>query len=196
MFVSAAAGAVGSAMVQIAKAKGMTVIGSAGGAEKCAFVRSLGVDQVDRLQAPGPILKALAAAAPDGIDVYFDNVGGDHLDAALALARNYARFAICGMIDCYNSGRATKPALHHADHRRAHPAARGSSCSTICRAWPNSTREMGAVDRGRHRQVARDDRRRPRRNAATRSSACSAAPTPGKCWSGFRTCRRSGSPLL
>ena len=86
VFVSAAAGAVGSAVVQIAKAKGMTVIGSAGGAEKCDFVRSLGADQVIDYKA-GPILKGLAAAAPDGIDVYFDNVGGDHLDAAFALAR-------------------------------------------------------------------------------------------------------------
>jgi NADPH-dependent curcumin reductase CurA len=103
VFVSAAAGAVGSAVVQIAKAKGMTVIGSARGAEKCDFVRSLGADAAIDYTA-GPIVKSLAAAAPKGIDVYFDNVGGDHLDAALALARNHARFAICGMIDAYNSG--------------------------------------------------------------------------------------------
>ena len=102
VFVSAAAGAVGSAVVQIAKAKGMTVVGSAGGEAKCAFVRSLGADQVVDYKA-GPILKGLAAAAPDGIDVYFDNVGGDHLDAAFALARNDARFAICGMIEGYNA---------------------------------------------------------------------------------------------
>jgi hypothetical protein len=102
VFVSAAAGAVGSVVVQIAKAKGMTVIGSAGGPEKCEFVRSLGADQVIDYKA-GPILKGLAAAAPDGIDVYFDNVGGDHLDAAFALARQNARFAICGMIEGYNN---------------------------------------------------------------------------------------------
>ncbi|HET7816060.1 MAG TPA: NADP-dependent oxidoreductase [Sphingomicrobium sp.] len=101
VFVSAAAGAVGSAVVQIAKARGMTVIGSAGGEAKCAFVRSLGADQVVDYKAQ-PILKGLAAAAPDGIDVYFDNVGGDHLDAAFALARMRARFAICGMIEGYN----------------------------------------------------------------------------------------------
>jgi NADPH-dependent curcumin reductase CurA len=101
VFVSAAAGAVGSAAVQIAKVKKMTVIGSAGGPEKCQFVRSLGADKVIDYRA-GPILKGLAAAAPDGIDVYFDNVGGDHLDAAFALARNNARFAICGMIEGYN----------------------------------------------------------------------------------------------
>ena len=101
VFVSAAAGAVGSAVVQIAKAKGMTVIGSAGGAEKCEFVRSLGADQVVDYKAQ-PVLKGLAAAAPEGIDVYFDNVGGDHLDAAFALAKMRARFAICGMIEGYN----------------------------------------------------------------------------------------------
>jgi NADPH-dependent curcumin reductase CurA len=102
VFVSAAAGAVGSAVVQIAKAKGMTVIGSARGQEKCDFVRSLGADQAIDYTA-GPIIKSLKDAAPDGVDVYFDNVGGDHLDAAFARARLHARFALCGMIDGYNS---------------------------------------------------------------------------------------------
>jgi NADPH-dependent curcumin reductase CurA len=106
VFVSAAAGAVGSVVVQIAKAKGMTVIGSAGGEEKCGFVRSLGADSVIDYRAGG-LVKALAAAAPEGVDVYFDNVGGSHLDAALALARNHARFAICGMIEGYNSAEPT-----------------------------------------------------------------------------------------
>jgi len=103
VFVSAAAGAVGSAVVQIAKAHGMTVIGSAGGAAKCEFVRSLGADAVIDYKSGTPLTKALAEAAPKGIDVYFDNVGGDHLDAALAHARQNARFAICGMIEGYNS---------------------------------------------------------------------------------------------
>jgi len=107
VFVSAAAGAVGSTVVQIAKAKGMTVIGSAGGNDKCDYVRSLGADQVIDYR-PGPILKSLGKAAPNGIDVYFDNVGGDHLDAALALARNFARFAMCGMIEHYNDIEPTK----------------------------------------------------------------------------------------
>jgi hypothetical protein len=106
VFVSAAAGAVGSAVVQIAKAKGMTVIGSAGGVDKCDFVRSLGADAVVDYKA-GSLLKQLAEAAPKGIDVYFDNVGGDHLDAALALARKDARFAICGMIEGYNEAHPT-----------------------------------------------------------------------------------------
>ena len=103
VFVSAAAGAVGSAVVQIAKAKGMTVIGSAGGPEKCAWVRELGADAALDYKARS-LVKQLLEAAPKGIDVYFDNVGGDHLDAALAAARNNARFAICGMIEGYNGG--------------------------------------------------------------------------------------------
>ena len=107
VFVSAAAGAVGSTVVQVAKAKGMTVIGSAGGADKCAWVAELGADSVIDYKA-GPVVKALAGAAPKGIDVYFDNVGGEHLDAALAHARPRARFAICGMIDVYNDGKATE----------------------------------------------------------------------------------------
>jgi NADPH-dependent curcumin reductase CurA len=103
VFVSAAAGAVGSAVVQIAKAKGMNVIGSAGGADKVAWVRELGADAAIDYKAE-PVVQALMREAPKGIDVYFDNVGGDHLDAAFAAAHQNARFAICGMIEGYNGG--------------------------------------------------------------------------------------------
>nr|WP_026046524.1 NADP-dependent oxidoreductase [Sphingomonas sp. PAMC 26621] len=108
VFVSAAAGAVGSTVVQVAKAKGMTVIGSAGGADKCAWVTSLGADHVIDYKGDVPLVKALGAAAPNGIDVYFDNVGGSHLDAALAHANDQARFAVCGMIEGYNSSKPTE----------------------------------------------------------------------------------------
>ena len=94
---------VSAAVVQIAKARGMTVIGSAGGAEKCRWVSELGADAAIDYKA-GPLVPQLNAAAPKGIDVYFDNVGGDHLDAAFAAARQNARFAICGMIEDYNTG--------------------------------------------------------------------------------------------
>ena len=108
IFVSAAAGAVGSAVVQIAKAHEMTVIGSAGGTGKCAWVEELGADAVIDYKS-GPVLPQLAAAlerlGKAGIDVYFDNVGGDHLDAAFATANDFARFAICGMIDVYNDAK-------------------------------------------------------------------------------------------
>jgi NADPH-dependent curcumin reductase CurA len=106
VFVSGAAGAVGSLACQIAKAKGHTVIGSAGGPEKVAFLKSIGVDQAIDYKAEPDLTAALARAAPDGIDVYFDNVGGPHLEAALNSAKLFARFAICGMISIYN---ATEP---------------------------------------------------------------------------------------
>jgi NADPH-dependent curcumin reductase CurA len=106
VFVSGAAGAVGSMVVQIAKAKDHTVIGSAGGAEKTAFLNEIGCDAVIDYKATPDLTAALEKAAPEGIDVYFDNVGGAHLEAALNSARQFARFAICGMISIYN---ATRP---------------------------------------------------------------------------------------
>ena len=103
VFVSAASGAVGSVVCQIARIRGHKVIGSAGGAEKIAFLKDeLGVDEVIDYTAEPSLTKALARAAPDGIDVYFDNVGGPHLEAALARANRFARFALCGMISTYN----------------------------------------------------------------------------------------------
>lgn len=103
VFVSAAAGAVGSMAVQIAKIKGARVIGSVGSEEKARWVQDeLGADAIINYKTAGNLTKALAKAAPKGVDVYFDNVGGDHLEAALTLANNYARFAICGMIAQYN----------------------------------------------------------------------------------------------
>jgi NADPH-dependent curcumin reductase CurA len=103
IFISAAAGAVGSMAVQIAKAKGGRVIASVGGEAKAAWVRDeLGADVVINYKTAGDLAAALAEAAPEGIDVYFDNVGGEHLDAALANAKDHARFVICGMIAGYN----------------------------------------------------------------------------------------------
>ena len=102
VFVSAAAGAVGSVVCQIAKIKGHTVVGSAGGADKGAFLKQIGVDHVIDYKTTGNLTEALLQAAPNGIDVYFDNVGGEHLEAALTAANRFARFALCGMISQYN----------------------------------------------------------------------------------------------
>lgn len=102
VFVSAAAGAVGSLAVQMAKARGLRVVASAGGPRKCEYALSLGADRAIDYKAPGRLSEKLAGAAPEGIDAYFDNVGGEHLDAALSRANVGARFAICGMIDMYN----------------------------------------------------------------------------------------------
>ena len=102
VFVSAAAGAVGQVVCQIAKIKGHTVIGSAGGPEKVAFLKSIGVDEVIDYKATPDVVAEMARVAPKGIDVYFENVGGVHLEAALNSARLYGRFALCGMISQYN----------------------------------------------------------------------------------------------
>lgn len=105
VFVSGAAGAVGSLVCQIAKIKGCTVVGTAGSPEKCDWLRAAGIDAaVNYRQAEQQdgLLAAMKAAAPNGIHVYFDNVGGEHLEVALELARPFARFVECGMISRYN----------------------------------------------------------------------------------------------
>jgi len=103
VFVSGAAGAVGSMVCQIAKAKGHKVIGSAGGKEKVAFLKEIGVDHAIDYKAEKDLTAAVLAGAPDGVDVYFDNVGGDILDVVLAQLARKARIAICGAISQYNS---------------------------------------------------------------------------------------------
>ncbi|WP_298192699.1 NADP-dependent oxidoreductase [Novosphingobium sp.] len=100
--VSAAAGATGSTVVQLAKARGCRVIGLCGGAEKAAVVRGLGADVAIDYRAEPDLAEAIRAAAPDGVDVYFDNVGGETLDALLPLMRMHGRVAVCGMISQYN----------------------------------------------------------------------------------------------
>jgi NADPH-dependent curcumin reductase CurA len=103
VFVSAAAGAVGSAAAQLAKLRGHVVVGSAGTPEKVAALREdLGLDAAFDYH-DGPVRELLAGAAPDGIDVYFDNVGGEHLEAAIASMRNHGRIALCGSIAGYNT---------------------------------------------------------------------------------------------
>jgi hypothetical protein len=79
------------------------VIGSAGGADKVAYLKEIGVDQVIDYKAESDLAAALMKAAPEGIDVYFDNVGGAHLEAALLAAKPFGRFALCGMISQYNA---------------------------------------------------------------------------------------------
>jgi NADPH-dependent curcumin reductase CurA len=101
VFVSAAAGAVGSAAVQFAKVKGCRVLGSAGGPEKVAYLRELGVDYAFDYR-DGALRDHLKRGAPEGIDVYFDNVGGDHLQAAISSMRAFGRIALCGSISMYN----------------------------------------------------------------------------------------------
>ncbi|MDX6684613.1 MAG: hypothetical protein QOF86_741, partial [Baekduia sp.] len=107
VFVSGAAGAVGSLVGQIAKLRGNTVIGSAGSAEKVAHLTDdLGFDAAFNYK-DGAVAEQLAKAAPDGIDVYFDNVGGEHLGAAIGALNWHGRVAMCGAISQYNSKEPT-----------------------------------------------------------------------------------------
>jgi NADPH-dependent curcumin reductase CurA len=103
VFISGAAGAVGSLAGQFAKLRGATVIGSAGSAEKVRWlVQDLGFDAAFNYK-DAPVLDQLRTFAPEGIDVYFDNVGGDHLEAAIHVLNVHGRAAICGMISQYNN---------------------------------------------------------------------------------------------
>ncbi|HEX8445755.1 MAG TPA: NADP-dependent oxidoreductase [Sphingomonas sp.] len=102
VLVSAAAGAVGSVACQIARLRGCRVIGLAGSAAKCAAIRDLGVETAIDYRAESDLAAAIAAAAPGGVDVYFDNVGGATLETILPLMRDQGRVAVCGMIGDYN----------------------------------------------------------------------------------------------
>jgi NADPH-dependent curcumin reductase CurA len=103
VFVSAASGAVGSIVCQIAKAKGCYVVGSVGSDEKAKYLKDLGIDQAINYKTCGDLNAAVARAFPEGIDVYFENVGGIHLEAALNNMRQNGRIPLCGMIDMYNA---------------------------------------------------------------------------------------------
>ncbi|NVJ58607.1 MAG: NADP-dependent oxidoreductase [Vibrionaceae bacterium] len=103
VFVSAASGAVGSVVCQIAKQYGCKVIGSVGSDEKAEMVKAMGVDAVINYKKVDDLTQALREAAPEGIDVYFENVGGAHLQAALEVINPYGRIPVCGMIADYNA---------------------------------------------------------------------------------------------
>jgi NADPH-dependent curcumin reductase CurA len=101
VFVSSAAGAVGSLAGQMARLRGHRVIGSVGSDDKVAhLLTDLGFDAAFNYRN-GPVVDALRAAAPDGIDVYFDNVGGEHLEAAIDTLRVHGRVAVCGTMASY-----------------------------------------------------------------------------------------------
>jgi NADPH-dependent curcumin reductase CurA len=107
VFVSTAAGAVGSLVCQIAKIKGCRVVGSTGSAEKVAWLRKeAGIDAAFNYKATDNMSDELQKLCPDGIDVYFDNVGGTHLESAIENMNNFGRIVLCGMISIYN---ATRP---------------------------------------------------------------------------------------
>jgi Putative NADP-dependent oxidoreductases len=103
VLVSAAAGAVGSVVCQIAKAKGCKVYGTSGSDEKCSWLeKELGIDKAINYKKVDNLISEYRSQITDGIDVYFENVGGDHLEAAINILNVGGRIALCGMIDQYN----------------------------------------------------------------------------------------------
>ena len=120
VFVSGAAGAVGSVACQLAKLRGAFVIGSAGGPTKCEFLREIGVDAVIDYKSTANLTGALREAAPDGLDVFFDNIGAEHFNAAVAVAKPHARFALCGRISTYNDPGQPLPDLKAGKSKRLH----------------------------------------------------------------------------
>jgi len=147
--VAAASGPVGSLAGQLAKLAGARAVGIAGGAEKCAYVRGeLGFDAaVDR--ATGGLPQALARACPDGIDVYFESVGGPVWQAVLPLLNRYARVPACGLIALYNgvprSKRDMLPATMSAIVRRSLLVQGYINTEFVAEHYPDFLREIGAL---------------------------------------------------
>jgi NADPH-dependent curcumin reductase CurA len=145
--VSSAAGAVGGAVGQLAKARGARVVGIAGGPDKCrSVVEELGFDEcIDYRQFPDvkSMSGALKAACPQGIDGYFENVGGHLLDAVMLRANAFARVAMCGMIAGYNGDPIpmTMPQLILVNRMKIE----GFIVSEHMEAWPDALKELGTL---------------------------------------------------
>ena len=145
LVVSAATGAVGSAFAALAKARGCRVVGIAGGPDKCAYaVNELGFDAcVDYKEHADSISlsKALKTVCPDGIDGYFENVGGMVMDAVLLRTNAFARIAVCGMIAGYNGAPLpmTNPALILINRMKVE----GFIVSEHMEVWPEALAELG-----------------------------------------------------
>jgi NADPH-dependent curcumin reductase CurA len=107
VFVSAASGAVGTVVCQLAKARGSYVVGSAGSDDKCEWLlKEAKVDKAINYKTEKNLDAAVGAAFPKGIDIYFDNVGGKHLEAAINHMNQFGRLPLCGMIEQYNNTEA------------------------------------------------------------------------------------------
>ena len=147
MVVSAATGAVGSAFGALAKARGCRTVGIAGGPDKCRYaVETLGFDAcIDHKLHPnaGSLSKALKQACPDGIDGYFENVGGMVLDAVLLRMNAFGRIAVCGMIAGYDGQPLplTYPALILTNRLKV----QGFIVSEHMAIWPEALKELGTL---------------------------------------------------
>ena len=147
MVVSAATGAVGSAFAALAKARGCRVVGIAGGPQKCQYaVEELGFDaciDYKLYQDAHALSKALKVACPDGIDGYFENVGGMVLDAVLIRMNAFGRIAVCGMIAGYDGAPLplNYPALILVNRLKV----QGFIVSEHMAVWPEALKELGTL---------------------------------------------------
>jgi NADPH-dependent curcumin reductase CurA len=142
--VSGAAGAVGGVVGQIAKLKGVRAVGIAGGAEKCRYVvEELGFDAAIDYKSQD-VAAALGEHCPQGIDVYFDNVGGDILDAALTRLARHARVVICGAISQYNATGAMTGPSNYMSLLVNHASMTGFVVSDYGDRYAEGAREMAA----------------------------------------------------
>ena len=145
--VSAASGAVGSVVGQLAKARGCRAVGIAGGADKCAYVTGeLGFDACVDYKAhadPKALYQALKEATPDGVDGCFENVGGVILDATLARMNTFGRIALCGMISGYDG--APIPLMQPALLLQSRLTIEGFIVSEHMEVWPEALKELGGL---------------------------------------------------
>jgi len=141
--VSAASGAVGSVVGQLAKRKGCRVVGVAGGAQKCAIVvDEYGFDACVDYKA-GQLYPDLRTATPDGIDGYFDNVGGQTLDTVLRRMNAFGRIAVCGLISAYDG--QPMPVQNFRSVLVNRLRVEGFIVSEHMEVWPEALRELGAL---------------------------------------------------
>jgi NADPH-dependent curcumin reductase CurA len=140
--VSGAAGAVGAVVGQIAKIKGCTVVGIAGGADKCNYiVKDLGFDAAIDYKSED-VRKSLQKHCPKGIDVYFDNVGGEILDAALSQLARGARIVICGAISQYNNTTPIKGPSNYLSLLVNRASMTGMVVFDYANRYPEAARDM------------------------------------------------------
>ncbi|GFZ84905.1 NADP-dependent oxidoreductase [Aquaticitalea lipolytica] len=143
VLISGAAGAVGSVVGQIAKLKGCTVVGIAGGKDKCDYmINELGFDDAIDYKSENVML-ALRTKCPKGIDVFFDNVGGDILDAALVHLRMHARVVICGAISQYNATTRVKGPSNYLSLLVNRATMQGMVVLDYAKDYGNAAAEMG-----------------------------------------------------
>ena len=185
VLVSGAAGAVGSAAGQMAALAGCRVIGSAGSEEKLAWLRELGFDGVFNYREQ-KAREALAELAPDGIDIYFDNVGGDHLEAAIGSLRTHGRVVACGSISRYNDAEPAAGPRNMFMVVTKRIRIEGFIITDHYERFGEFAGEAAGVGARRPPALSRDDRRRDRERAE-------GVPRPA-AWGEHREDARAGRP--